>query len=285
MSRSITLLGVLTLLLSIADAAAAPPPGSVTRMIQSDGHRIAFHVTPGRLPVIVLDAGGGLDSSYWNGIVPELSRRTGSEIITYDRAGMGASDDVKGAWSLPGAARDLAAGLEQLGATHDVIMVADSMAGEVATALAQRHPEWLSGAVFVDASVPQFYTPEEVQRVAAETRPMIAALRSAPSTQANRQLLAYADSFAETSRAFHDMSWPATVPVTVIASGTTPFDSPRDASLWRQAHSRFVQHAPNRRLVTADGSSHDVVHDKPAIVMTAIGEMITRVRGRGVEAH
>jgi len=279
----LTLLGVLTLLVSIADAGPASAPATVTRMIQSDGHRIAFHVTPGHSPVIVLDAGGGLDSSYWNGILAELSRRTGSEIITYDRTGMGASDEVKGPWSLTGAAQDLADGLEQLGATHDVILVADSMAGEIATALAQRHPEWLSGAVFVDASVPQFYTPQEVKRVTAENSAMIAALRSAPPTQPNRQLLAYAESFAETSRAFHEMHWPTNVPVTVVASGTSPFDSPQDASLWRQAHSQFAKDSPNRRLVTADGSSHDVVHDRPAIVITAICDMVSRVRG--LRAH
>jgi pimeloyl-ACP methyl ester carboxylesterase len=278
-------LGVLALLTSIARAAPASAPMSVTRMIETNGHRMAFHVTPGHQPVIVLDAGGGLDSSYWNSILPSLARRTGSEIITYDRAGMGASEEVKGPWSLQGAAQDLATGLERLGATHDVILVADSMAGEVATALAQRHPGWLSGAVFVDASVPQFYTPKEVERVTAENSPGMAALKSAPSTKANRQLLAYAASFAETSRAFHEMSWPATVPVVVIVSGTSPFGTPQDASLWRRAQSQFAKGAPNRQLVIAGGSSHDVVHDRPAVIVTAVRDVISRAGPQSVSAH
>jgi pimeloyl-ACP methyl ester carboxylesterase len=278
-------LGVLALLTSIAYATPASSANSETRMLEVNGHRMAFHVTPGHLPIIVLDAGGGLDSSQWKAVVPSLHRRTGSEIITYDRAGMGVSEQVDGPWNLAGAARDLASGLERLGATHDVILVADSLAGEVATALAQRHPEWLSGAVFVDASVPQFFTPEEVQRVTAENGAMIPALKSAPPTPANRQLLAYAESFAETSRAFHEMSWPAAVPVVVIVSGTSPFATPEDASLWKQAQSQFAKGAPNRQLVIADGSSHDVVHDRPAIIVTAIRDVISRAGPQSVSAH
>jgi pimeloyl-ACP methyl ester carboxylesterase len=278
-------LGVLALLTSIAYATPASSAKSETRMRQVNGHRMAFHVTPGHLPIIVLDAGGGLDSSQWNAIVPSLHRRTGSEIITYDRAGMGASEQVDGPWNLASAARDLAGGLEQLGATHDVILVADSLAGEVATALAQRHPEWLSGAVFVDASVPQFFTPKEVERVTAENSAMIPALKSAPPTPANRQLLAYAQSFAETSRVFHEMSWPATVPIVVIVSGTSPFGTPEDASLWKQAQSQFAKGAPNRQLVVADGSSHDVVHDRPAIIVTAVRDVISRAGPQSASAH
>lgn len=246
---------------------------------------MAFHVTPGHLPVIVLDAGGGLDSSYWNGFLPALARSTGSKIITYDRAGMGASDEVKGPWSLEAAAQDLADGLEKLGATRNVVLVADSMAGEIATAVAQRHPGWFAGAVFVDASVPQFYTPAEVQRVTAANRAGIAALKASPSTKATRQLLAYADSFVETSRAFHRMSWPASVPVIAIVSGTTPFDTPLDASLWRRAQARFAQAAPNRQLVIAHRSSHDVVHDSPGVVLKAIREITARAGLQAGAAH
>ena len=73
---------------------ASSTPAAGLHMIIRSGHRLAFHVTPGHSPTLVLDAGGGEDSSYWNALVPQLSRATGSQIITYDRAGMGASDEV-----------------------------------------------------------------------------------------------------------------------------------------------------------------------------------------------
>jgi pimeloyl-ACP methyl ester carboxylesterase len=274
MHRSAPLWLVLMLLVSpITSAWATPAPAAATRLIDVDGHKVAFHVTPGHAPIIVLDAGGGLDSSYWDAFVPELAKRTGSEIITYDRAGFGASDDVSGAWNVHGATRDLAVGLETLHATRRVILVSHSLAGEIATYLALQHPQWFIGGVMVDANVPDYFTDEAIQRGEAIYAPVLAGIRAAPPTKSGRQLLALSDSFAETSRAFHGASWPTSLPVVVIVSEKTPFDDPADAQWWKDAHARFADRAPNRRLVIAAGSSHDVVHDRPDTILSAIADI------------
>ena len=57
-------------------------------------------------------------------------------VITYDRAGLGKSDVVPGAWKVQSAVSDLKAGLKQLGITKDVTLVAHSQAGEIASAMA-----------------------------------------------------------------------------------------------------------------------------------------------------
>jgi pimeloyl-ACP methyl ester carboxylesterase len=264
---------LMLLITPITPAVAQPAPPVATHLIDVDGHKIAFHVTPGHGPTIVLDSGGGLDSSYWDTVVPELAKRTGSEVITYDRASMGASDDVSGAWDVHSATRDLAAGLEKLHATHRVILVSHSLAGEIATYLVGQHPKWFVGAVSVDANVPDFYTDEMITRMQVIYAPIIAALKAAPPSKAGRQLLAVSGSFVETSRAFHGATWPASVPVIVIVSEKTPFDEPADAQWWRDAHAQFAKRAPNRRLVNAAGSSHDVAHDRPDVILSAISEI------------
>lgn len=266
------------LFLGFPVAEAEPSAPVSTQMIERAAHKIAFHVTPGHSPIIVLDAGGGLDSSYWNAFVPTLSAKTGSEIITYDRPGFGASDEVKGPWSLPSATDDLAFGLKKLGATHDVILVAHSIAGEIATSLVRRHPKWIVGAVLVDANVPEFFTDQRIARLEAIYAPVIAKMKTAPSTQESRQLLAVAQSFTETARSFHHMTWPGAIPAEVIVSEKTPFDDPVDARAWRVAHAKFAARANNRKLTTADKSSHDVAHDRPDVILKAIGDMIDMVR-------
>lgn len=264
----------LLLLISLNTTALAQSARPVaTHLIDVDGHKIAFHVTPGHGPTIVLDAGGGLDSSYWDAIVPELAKRTGSEIITYDRAGFGASDEVGGAWNVHSATRDLAVGLEKLHATHRVILVAHSLAGEIATYLVEQHPEWFVGAVLVDANIPDYFTDEAIARGMAIYAPLLAATKSAPPSKSGRQLLAVAGSFAETSRDFHGAIWPASVPAIVIVSEKTPFDDPADAQWWKDAHAQFARRAPNRRLVNAVGSSHDVAHDRPDVILSAISDI------------
>src|ERR1700722_2673401 len=252
------------------------PAVAATIMIPRAGHKIAFHIQQGSLPVIVLDAGGGLDSTYWQTLIPELAKRTGCKIITYDRAGFGSSDEAPGPWKVQSATDDLAGGLEKLGATHNVILVSHSLAGEIATYLVRQHPQWISGVVLVDANVPEVFTDNFIDRMIAIYAPIIAATKAAPPSQAGRQLLALSLSFRRTSQAFHRVSWPAAVPAIVIVSEQTPFDVAADAQWWREAHQQFVDGANNRKLVVADRSSHDIAHDRPDVIIQAVAELVAR---------
>jgi pimeloyl-ACP methyl ester carboxylesterase len=261
------------LLAIAASTAHAQASSAKTERIAVDGHHISFHVTAGKRPAIVLDAGGGLDSTYWTTLVPELAKRTGREIITYDRSGFGASEEVPGPWNLQKATDDLEAGLKTLGATKDVILVSHSIAGEIALTLANRHPTWLAGAVSVDANVPEFFTDKTIETMGAQWAPLVEKAKADPSAKESRQLIAVADSFRETNHAFHRATWPARIPVVVIVSEKTPFEAPVDAQWWRDAHARFAQAAPNRRLVVAQRSSHDVAHDRPDLIIQAVVDL------------
>ncbi|WP_033346344.1 alpha/beta fold hydrolase [Catenuloplanes japonicus] len=261
----------------VAGASSAPAsgtPASELRMVETNGHTLAFHVTPGRLPAIVLDAGGGEDSSYWSALVPQLARTTGAAVITYDRAGLGDSDEVPGAWDPQAAASDLESGLRRLGMTEGVVLVSHSQAGEVATYTARTHPDLIAAAVLVDANLPPFFTEEQTARIIAATAPQIEALKAQPSTKQTRQLIATAESFGPVHAAYHKLTWPGTIPVTVIVSEKTPFDgSPDDAQHWRDAAASFAKAGPDRTLVTALGTSHDVPKDAPALVLDEIVKM------------
>ena len=172
MMRSLRRIAVIALVFSACaiEFSSANAKGLPTHDVVVHGHHLAFHVLPGRLPALVLDAGGGADSSYWNSILPQLAKRTGSEIITYDRAGFGASQEVSPPYRMEDAVADLESGLTQLGLTHDLILIPHSYAGDIATYLAMRHPDWVSGAVLVDTNVPEFFTDDEV---ALPMRPII----------------------------------------------------------------------------------------------------------------
>ncbi|MBD8080011.1 alpha/beta fold hydrolase [Cellulosimicrobium arenosum] len=251
------------------------PVEATRHMIDNDGHHLAFYVTEGTGPTVVLDSGGGEDSSYWKDLVPELHEATGATVITYDRAGLGQSEVVPGPWQVESAVSDLESGLEQLGVTDDVTLVSHSQAGQIATYLAQDNPALLSGAVLVDANLPPFFTDEQIERLVAFSQPQLDAAQEDPDNPQNRQLLSTAESFVATSTAFHQATWPDAVPATVIVSEKTPFDgSPEDVQRWKDAAASFVQDGPRRTLVTADGSSHDVAKDRPDLVLEEIENMV-----------
>lgn len=248
---------------------------SKLHMITNEGHRLAFHVTQGNDRTIVLDSGGGEDSSQWKDLVPKLHADTGATVITYDRAGLGKSDVVPGPWKVESAVSDLKAGLEQLGVTKNVTLVSHSQAGEIANYFAKDNPAMLSGAVLVDANLPQFFTDEQIPRLVAATQPQVDAAMKDPDKPENRQLISTADGFAPAHQAFHKVTWPDAVPATVIVSEKTPLDgSPEDAQRWRDAATSFAKDGPNRTLVTAKGSSHDVPKDRPDLVLKEIEDMV-----------
>lgn len=258
-------------------ASASAAPKTSLHMVGANGHKLAFYVTPGTLPAIVLDAGGGLDASEWKKVAPRLAAKTGSEVITYDRAGAGKSDDVDGPWRAPEAASDLAAGLTKLGVTKHVVLVSHSLAGEIATYFVRDHPDWVDGAVLVDANLPQFFTDSETARIVAANQKQIDKLKKAPSTRKTRQLLAEADNYGPVHRAYHKLTWPATVPATAIVSAKTPFPTPQDAQAWRDAQQKFADAAPNRNLVVADHSSHMVPTDHPDVIINAVQDMLQQL--------
>jgi pimeloyl-ACP methyl ester carboxylesterase len=264
---------------SSATSSASPGAGqsgvSKLHMISSDGHRLAFHVTQGNGHTIVLDSGGGEDSSQWKDLVPKLHADTGATVITYDRAGLGKSDVVPGPWKVESAVSDLKSGLEQLGVTENVTLVSHSQAGEIANYFAKDNPTMLSGAVLVDANLPPFFTDEEIPRLVAASRPQVDAAKKDPGKPENRQLISTAEGFAPAHKAFHKVTWPDSVPATVMVSEKTPFDgSPVDAQRWRDAAASFAEAGPNRTLVTAKGSSHEVPKDRPDLVLKEIEAMV-----------
>lgn len=182
---------------------------------------------------------------------------------------------MPGPWKVENAVSDLEAGLRELGVTRDVILVSHSQAGEVATYFTRAHRETVSGTVLVDANLPQLYTDGTIARLMALSTPQVEAAKADPSTKENRRLVATAANYVPAHRAYHRVSWPDSVPATVIVSGKTPFEgSPEDARLWREAAAAFVEAGPDRTLVTAEGSSHDVPVDRPDLVLGEIEKMI-----------
>lgn len=261
-----------------APASSSAPVERQTHIVSNAGHKLVFHVVDGKLPALVLDAGGGSDSSYWKELAPRLAKATGSKVITYDRAGEGDSDEVPGPWKVENAVSDLEAGLEELGVPKDVVLVSHSIAGEVATNFAVKNPDWVSGAVLVDANVPDFFSDGMLTAFEPVVEAQRTALLAQESTKKNRQLLAVLAEYGPAHRAYHQLSWPQDVPVTVIVSAKTPFDTPDAAKLWRDAQAHFAQAAPNRELVVAENSSHDVAGDRPDVIAEAVDDLVKTIR-------
>ena len=251
----------------------APSPVAHTRLIDVGGRRVAFHVIPGRLPAVVFEAGGGLDGSAWDPVLGTIHRDTGAELITFDRAGFGDSDEDMRSVRLQHEVDDLKAGLSALGAKRDIVLVAHSFGGEVAFPFVNQNPGWVARAVLVDGTVPSFCTDEETARIVA----MFPKDMERADKQ-GRTWNAFFMAFPAMQHGFHTMRWPNDVPATVIVSEHPPLATPAENAAWIQDHVDFANEAANRSVTTAKGSGHIIMTDRPDLVSQAVVAAVEQVR-------
>ena len=256
--------------------ASVPPPAAQTRLIDIEGRRVAFHVIPGRPPAVVFEAGGGMDGSAWAPVLGTIQAATGAELITFDRAGFGDSDEDTRPMRLQHEVNDLKAGLSVLGATHGIVLVAHSFGGEVALPFINQNPGWIARAVLVDGSIPSFATDEETARMVT-TFPK----GMERTDKQGRTWNAFFTAFPAMQHGFHAMRWPDSVPVTVIVSEHPPFPTPAENTAWIQDHVDFAHAASDRTVEIAKGSGHIIMTDRPGVVSQAVVAAVEQVRQAG----
>lgn len=103
---------------------------------------------PGDLPTIVLEAGAGATSASWGWAQKRMAERT--QVVSYDRAGLGKSDVRPEDITADAVASRLDALLSTLELTPPYIFVGHSLGGLLVRYYAARHAEKTAALVLVD---------------------------------------------------------------------------------------------------------------------------------------
>ncbi|MDX8366113.1 alpha/beta hydrolase [Cytobacillus sp. IB215665] len=125
-----------------------PPDG---KMIDVGGRDIHVNIQGEKtnLPPVVIEAGAGSWSDDWSYVQKELSKHT--EVITYDRAGLGWSEPPPNGYSIDTTINDLSKILEYSNIDTPVILVGHSLGGLYTRLFTDKYPDKVSGLVLVDA--------------------------------------------------------------------------------------------------------------------------------------
>ena len=70
---------------------------------------------------------------------------------------------------------------------------------------------------------------------------------------------------------------PRELPMIVVTAGKSWWSKEETNAAWRAAHELLVADAPNRKLLVAEESGHDIPREQPNIVIAAIQELIRAV--------
>jgi pimeloyl-ACP methyl ester carboxylesterase len=261
--------------------AAERPAQAVEKSVDVGGYRLHFRIITGRGPAILLESGGGMDSTEWDALAPRLAQETGATVIAYDRAGFGQSDLPETPYDLREDTAALWRGLRSLGLDRDLVLVGHSYGGFLIRFEAAEHPRSVRGLVFVDP-----FTVELVDALGidyCDNHPMMGKLpfdASRPETLSRlqralvRMVGAPRSNLAEKMAVMRKAVVPEGLPVRVITSGTAWLPDPKELAAWRESHRRFAASIPGAQLVLAEKSGHMVPFSQPDLIVSVVAEVV-----------
>ncbi len=284
---------------------ALAPGARFTRgeLTGADGRHLRWVETNSSGPTILLAAGAGDTVLDWGTILPALA--TDFHLVAYDRAGLGASDPLRGRLTLEGQVDDLAALLDVHGPT---LLVGHSWGGLLAQFAASTRPDRVTGLVLVDPTHEGVMSVVPARlRISSElmlswmvalkavglfdrklnsfARGLIETSTDDPAVQ-KLLLDAYHDAYASlgqvvsirtenrlaarvaAARRVRAAHAPADVPMTILTAtrGKLPLLQVRAAELADETAAAYKQ----GQHVVVDDAGHYIHHDQPAAVAAAI---------------
>ncbi len=231
--------------------------------------------TIGTTPSIVLVSGFGSALSTWQKLYEALNPN--ATVFTYNRAGVGASDDIAGARDARTIANEMKDVLEANNIKPPYVFVAHSMGGIYARMFYHLNPGKVRGIVLVDAThenqldsllsmIPQ---PDRDMALAE----IIAANDSALNMmQAGSLKEEFRANFATNYQQIRQYPAISNIPMYVITSTKVTADNPPFiADVHKALHEQWALSAGlNGRFVTTNNSGHYIQAEEPGLVAEGI---------------
>ncbi|MRR30528.1 alpha/beta hydrolase, partial [bacterium] len=156
--RTLSIFLLLALLLpacSGSSGSASLPAGlsdAVTGKVDVGGVELYYICAGEGSPTVILEAGGGQDSSSWELVM--LYSRGYTRVCAYDRANLGKSGSASKPRTFNDSTNDLHTLLQNASIEGPYIMAGHSMGGMLIRLYADQHPEDVLGLVLVDSAHP-----------------------------------------------------------------------------------------------------------------------------------
>jgi pimeloyl-ACP methyl ester carboxylesterase len=247
---------------------------TVETLVQVGECRLNFQVIKGGSLTILLEAGGGMHSGEWTKLAPELARKTGATVVSYDRAGFGKSDLPETPHDMREEVDWLWLGLQKLSLDKDLILVGHSFGGWMIRLFASKHHDGVRGMVFVDPFTTEFVDLLGVEYL--DNHPMAGKLpfdTSQPDklTKIQRALVRMVgDGLGPKIEIMRKTSIPPNIPVLVITSGKPFLPKTEEQEAWRLSHEQMTKSIKGAILIVAEESDHMIPWRQPDLIIEAV---------------
>jgi len=251
-------------------------------MIKVGKYSLNFQVIKGGSLTILLEAGGGMDSTEWSKLAPVLAQKTGATVVSYDRAGFGKSDLPEIPCDMREEVDWLWQGLKQLRLDKNLILMGHSYGGWMIRLIASENPDVIKGMVFVDPFTTEFVDALGVEYL--DNHPMAGKHpfdTSHPEklTKMERAMVRMVGKgLGPKVEVMRNTSIPPDIPVRVITCGKKFLPKPEEQQAWRKAHEDMTASIEGAILLVAEQSGHMVPWAQPEIIIEAVTEIIDLIK-------
>jgi pimeloyl-ACP methyl ester carboxylesterase len=254
-------------------------------MIKAGRHRIEANIVGDGSPAVVIEPSFGGSAAEWRAIAETLAAQT--TVVTYDRAPYGASSRATDRRTPADIAADLHVVLETLGIAGPIVLVGFSVGGMYVRTYAALHPDQVAGMVLVESSH-EGQTPllNEVFTWKVKLEGLLFYPRTVFSRRADRggadrrSLVREWRSFRGLTAADKPLG-PGEFggkPLIVLTRADGGPYGGRQWELWHSFHTEQAGLSGNRRHVISAAHAHELHQSDPALVISAIQQVVRSAR-------
>ena len=280
----------------VRESALYQPPG---KLIDIGGYRLHLYCTGASSPTVILDF--GLDGSYldWYRVQPQLAGSV--RVCSYDRSGYGWSDTSPRQRIPSEMVDELHTALDRAGEKPPFIFVGHSFGGFNALMFAHKYPADVAGVVLVDMPHPQGKIAFSWQkklwlRMMQLTVPFglprwrrwcvngpaeIEGLKTALVCRSHVYATNYAQfaTFGASAAEVGKLPPMRDIPLSVISRDPKRAGANFEAEQrWQEMQLDLLRMSTNSRHIVAEGSGHGIPVERPDAIVSAVMEMVGKLR-------
>ncbi|MFY8127937.1 MAG: alpha/beta fold hydrolase [Chitinophagaceae bacterium] len=237
--------------------------------------------TLGSSASIVLVGGFGSELKTWQNLYSILPNN--ASIFSYNRAGIGNSENVDGSRDAIGIAKEMRAILAANNVKPPYVLVAHSMGGVYARMFYHLHPNLVKGIVLVDATH-ENQLDSLLSHVPATDRSMILA-QMAAANDAELQAMQngslkeeFRANFATNYQQIRQYNAIKNIPIYVVTSTKVTADNPAFVvDIHKELHEQWAMAAGlNGRFIATSNSEHYIHVDEPGLVAEGVRWILSK---------
>lgn len=254
---------------------------SADRFVEIDGHKQHILDMGTGTPVVIFITGAGADLNNFSVIQEDIATLT--RTLSYDRAGIGLSEEINTERTVDQFAMELNEILEKEEIAPPYLLVSHSLGGFISRWFVHSYPDKVMGMVLIDPSYEGFMDTIRNTRSADQRRRMkdMVDLGISNPPKATRKELEHLKKDEDLMRS---TNLPVDIPITMLTSGRfseaerKKGAAAEDIARWVSFHEQLKQQAPQLNHIVTKKSGSFIHHDEPDLVIHEIKTMIELIR-------